>query len=110
MRINKLLFWISFTGGLIMIVIGLLLQLLGSSSDQPTYSKLGVGSTTFGGFHSIFLGVVMLLMSSWNYRSWKIEVKERERRIIEENAPPEKRVKKNRFFRRLQKQNERNKT
>lgn len=109
MRINKLLFWVSFTGGLLMIVIGLLLQPFGSF-DQSNYSKFGVGSTTFGGFHSIFLGVVMLLMSIWNYRSWKIVVKERERRIIEENVPPEKRIKKNRFFRRLQKQNERNKT
>lgn len=108
MRINKLLFWISFTGGLLMIGIGLLLQFLGASSVQFTYSKFGVGSTTFGGFHSIFLGSVMLLMSAWNYRNWKVEARERERRIIEENAPPEKRVKKNRFFRRLQKQNERN--
>jgi hypothetical membrane protein len=109
MRINKLLFWISFIGGILMICIGIVLQPSGYSSTEPTFSKLGAGSTTFSGTQSIILGVIILLMSAWNYRSWKTEAKERERRIIEENAPPEKRVKKNRFFRRLQKQNERNK-
>jgi hypothetical protein len=108
MKINKLLFWLSFSGGLIMIGIGLLLQCLGTSSTQFTYSKFGIGTTTFSGGQSVILGMITLLFSAWNYRNWKTEIKERERRIMEENAPPEKRVKKNRFFRRLQKQNNSN--
>lgn len=104
MRINRILFLLSFFGGLLCLFIGIFLQFIGQSSIEYTYTKnYGVETTTFGGLQTILTGILLFLMSIWNYRNWKTEEKIRKNRIIEENTPPEKKVKNNRFFRRLQK-------
>lgn len=86
MRLNNIVAILSFYGGLIILIIGLLLMFSQTTDTSFTFSKTGgVGTGTINGPGCIGLGVLILLFSWWSHREAKIEMRERDILIKKEN-------------------------
>ena len=76
MRTFYNIFLITFIGGIILIILGLFLKLSNQFSSGFIIGKYGV--THYGyinWFISIFLGIILLLMSIWTYNIHKADKK-----------------------------------
>jgi cbb3-type cytochrome oxidase subunit 3 len=87
MRSDKILFWVSFIGSLIILLVGIKLKISETVSTSFIFSKNGgVGQGQINGTSTIVLGILILLFSFWNYKTYKKSQIDRQRRLDEEKA------------------------
>lgn len=74
MKVYKTLFWITFIAGLTIFSIGVYLNFANQSSEGLTAGRLGnIHHGMITGFSGIFLGILVLLLSIWTYRIYRVE-------------------------------------
>lgn len=76
MKIYKTLFWVTFIGGLVILLIGVYLTLSKSVTQGFITGKYsGFHQSSLNGYSELLLGVIMLLFSLWAYKIYKSQKK-----------------------------------
>lgn len=92
MKLNELLYKISFIVGLIIILIGFYLKFFNITSASPSMDrftgKVGVGYINGSG--TIFIGLGVLLFSYWSYISYHKEEEKLKKKREEEKHTKQK--------------------
>jgi len=74
MKVYKILHWITLIAGLTIFSIVMYLNFANQSSEGLTAGRFGnIHHGMITGFSGIFLGILILLLSIWTYRIYKVE-------------------------------------
>jgi len=91
MYTTRNLFWVSLIGSILIFLIGVELKINEKMSGGYLYSKSGdMSFGTINGTSVIFLSILVLIFSLWNYSKYKKVVKERNDAIKNEEIQDNK--------------------